>query len=816
MPTIPRLLISGAFLAASACAQSPPAATSATPPPETEIALTAAPDETTRTQSAATAKSTATVAPTPQPTQPPQARIEAGERALRNGNYQAAINGYLAALQSTAEVETAHAAAHLGLATSYLRSGAIWAAAETLEEFIAAHPDADNIADARFLLGSANLTLGNKKAAINRFNEYLEDSPGVIDSYVLELIGDAHRGLAEYSTAAEDYQAALLADRGGNINFLLLDRAESLQAAGDIDGAISLFDLVDHSTQYAATRARMDYERAQARAAAGDYTAASSYYAHAVNTYPDSYYAYLSLVELLSYGTPVAEFQRGLVDYYAEQYTPAALAFRRYLDANPTHDARVHYYMALSYRAQENIPAAKTHLLEIIQTHPGDPLRVEAALELAYTQWGWDENYSGAIATLLNAVKSAPGHSTAPEALFDAGRVAERDADLQLAATLWGRVADEYPQSHLAPRAAFLSGISLYRQGEYSDSIPRFVQAGSFSHVDIDEIAAALLWTGKAHAQNGNENLAAEAWEAASTTDPHGYYGLRARELAAGAAPFSPKPVVDFESAGAPEAQGEAEAWLATRLGVPEHNLGRLSQGLAADARWRRGSTLWRLGLFEDARDELDSLRNAYQDDALASYQLALAYRDLGYYYGSIWAGRHCMDALGLSNPFNAPKFITHLRYGLYYLDLIEPVSAGYDLDPLLVYALIRQESLFQGQVTSSAYAQGLMQVIPPTGEYIARQLRWPAYDSADLYRPYVNVAFGAFYLDEQRDIFDGNLYAALVAYNAGPGNTSIWQRLAGDDYDLLVEIIRLKQPQDYVRRIAEHYAVYRHLYAAN
>ena len=317
MPTIPRLLISGAFLAASACAQSPPAATSATPPPETEIALTAAPDETTRTQSAATAKSTATVAPTPQPTQPPQARIEAGERALRNGNYQAAINGYLAALQSTAEVETAHAAAHLGLATSYLRSGAIWAAAETLEEFIAAHPDADNIADARFLLGSANLTLGNKNAAINRFNEYLEDSPGVIDSYVLELIGDAHRGLAEYSTAAEDYQAALLADRGGNINFLLLDRAESLQAAGDIDGAISLFDLVDHNTQYAATRARMDYERAQARAAAGDYAATSTYYAHAVNTYPDSYYAYLSLVELLSYGTPVDEFQRGLVDYYA-------------------------------------------------------------------------------------------------------------------------------------------------------------------------------------------------------------------------------------------------------------------------------------------------------------------------------------------------------------------------------------------------------------------------------------------------------------------------------------------------------------------
>jgi soluble lytic murein transglycosylase len=472
--------------------------------------------------------------------------------------------------------------------------------------------------------------------------------------------------------------------------------------------------------------------------------------------------------------------------------------------------------MALSYRALDDIPAAEAHLLEIVRTHPDDPLWGEAAIELAYTQWGWSENYSGALAALLNVVEVDPSNRSAPEALFYAGRVAERSADLYLAATLWGRVADEYSSSNLAPRAAFLSGISLYRLGEFSNSISRFSQAGSFSNNDIDETTAALLWTGKAHSENGNENLAVEAWETASITDPGGYYGLRARELASGQLPFSPKPNIDFASSNSPAAQNEAEAWLAIQLGVPEHNLGTLSPQLEAEGRWLRGSTLWRLGLFEDARDELDSLRNSYQDDALASYQLALALRDLGYYYGSIWAGRHCMDALGLDNPFNAPEFITHLRYGTYYLDLIIPASAEYEIDPLLVYALIRQESLFQGQVTSSAYAHGLMQVIPPTGDYIARQLQWPDYHTTDLYLPYVNVAFGAFYLDEQRDIFDGNLYAALVAYNAGPGNTSIWQQLSGGDYDLLVEIIRLQQPQDYVRRIAEHYAVYRHLYATN
>lgn len=817
MHTIPRLLISGALFAASACSQSTPATTSATLPAETGSAPTAVPDETAHTQSTATARSTVvTTTPTPKPTQQPQAHIDAGARALRNGNFQAAVKAYSAALESTADDDVVHSDAHLGLASSYLRSDEIWAATETLEEFITNHHNAQPIADARFLLGYANLTLGNNDAAIQHFNAYLKENPGVIDSYVLELTGDAHRALAEYAAAADDYQAALLADRGGNINFLLLDKAESLQAIGDIDGAISLFDLVDHNTKYKNTHARMDYERAQAHTAGGDYASATKYYAHAVNTYPDSYYAYLSLVDLLSYGGDVDEFQRGLVDYHAKKHTPAVLAFRRYLTANPNHDARVHYYMALSYRALNDIPAAETHLLEIVRTHPGDPLWAEAALELAYTQWGWGENYSGAIATLLNVVEITPADSTAPQALFDAGRVAERSADLQLAATLWGRVADKYPSSNLAPRAAFLSGISLYRLGEYSDSISRFSQASSLSNDDIDETTAALLWTGKAHAENGDENLAVEAWETAGITDPHGYYGLRARELAAGQLPFSPKPNIDFASSRSPAAQREAEVWLAIRLGVPEHDLGKLSPRLEAEERWLRGSTLWRLGLFEDARDELDSLRNSYQGDALASYQLALALRDLGYYYGAIWAGRHCMDSLGLTNVFNAPEFITHLRYGTYYLDLIIPASAEYEIDPLLVYALIRQESLFQGQVTSSAYAHGLMQVIPPTGDYIAQQLHWPDYHSTDLYRPYVNVAFGAFYLAEQRDIFDGNLYAALVAYNAGPGNTSIWQQLSGGDYDLLVEIIRLQQPQNYVRRIAENYAVYRHLYAVN
>ena len=126
---------------------------------------------------------------------------------------------------------------------------------------------------------------------------------------------------------------------------------------------------------------------------------------------------------------------------------------------------------------------------------------------------------------------------------------------------------------------------------------------------------------------------------------------------------------------------------------------------------------------------------------------------------------------------------------------------------------MVRQESLFEGGVTSSAAAQGLMQIIPSTGEWVAHQLNWPDYQNSDLYRPYISLEFGAFYLDYQRQYFKGDMYAALAAYNAGPGNSEIWQSLSQNDPDLFVEIVRLEEPRLYIRRIYEFYEIYRGLY---
>jgi soluble lytic murein transglycosylase len=208
----------------------------------------------------------------------------------------------------------------------------------------------------------------------------------------------------------------------------------------------------------------------------------------------------------------------------------------------------------------------------------------------------------------------------------------------------------------------------------------------------------------------------------------------------------------------------------------------------------------------------LESLRRAHAQDALASYQLAVRFRDLGLYRSSILAAASAVRVAGAS-PATGPRFLGRLIYPIHYADLVVPEARKYNLDPLVMFALLRQESLFESFATSYAAAHGLMQVIPPTGAWIAEQLQWPNYDSQDLYQPYVSVAFGTYYLVVQRDYFDGDLFAAMAAYNAGPGRSATWRQQAGADQNLFVELITIDQPQDYIKRITEHYAVYRTLY---
>jgi soluble lytic murein transglycosylase len=106
------------------------------------------------------------------------------------------------------------------------------------------------------------------------------------------------------------------------------------------------------------------------------------------------------------------------------------------------------------------------------------------------------------------------------------------------------------------------------------------------------------------------------------------------------------------------------------------------------------------------------------------------------------------------------------------------------------------------------------MQIMPETGQSIVNEYGWPPeFNAEDLYRPNISIRLGTRHLMTNRAYFDGNLYPALAAYNAGVGSAIIWNDLAGGDPDLFVEIVRYEETRNYIRGIYENFFVYRSLY---
>jgi soluble lytic murein transglycosylase len=189
--------------------------------------------------------------------------------------------------------------------------------------------------------------------------------------------------------------------------------------------------------------------------------------------------------------------------------------------------------------------------------------------------------------------------------------------------------------------------------------------------------------------------------------------------------------------------------------------------------------------------------------------------RDKGLYGSAARGALRLADLWPKGGIDKAPVSLQRLAFPLAYADLLSDEAGARDLDPLLLAALIRQESLFEPVAESYAGARGLGQVMPATGKGIAKSLKMDDFVLADLYRPSVSVEFGAFYLDVQLDRFDDRILVALAAYNGGPGNTLYWLEAGGDDLDLFVEVIGASQSRIYLQRVYAQYLKYESLYRA-
>jgi len=159
----------------------------------------------------------------------------------------------------------------------------------------------------------------------------------------------------------------------------------------------------------------------------------------------------------------------------------------------------------------------------------------------------------------------------------------------------------------------------------------------------------------------------------------------------------------------------------------------------------------------------------------------------------------------------------TRRGYELAYPQLFEEhvleASEKYNLDPALIWAVIREESHFRHDAVSLAGAMGLMQIMPATGKDIASRLGMTITDN-DLLNPEISIKFGSFYISSMMNMFNADIDRAMAAYNGGPGNVRKWLEssfmTSDEDFPTAVTFL---ETQEYITKVRNSYHIYKWLY---
>ena len=292
----------------------------------------------------------------------------------------------------------------------------------------------------------------------------------------------------------------------------------------------------------------------------------------------------------------------------------------------------------------------------------------------------------------------------------------------------------------------------------------------------------ALYWLGESRIRGaGSDASARAAWQEAWEIDPLSQYGLMAGERIRA-------PILPAELAAGPEPQPLDREINAALLRLEAHRYLPI-----------RGSFSFELERIQTHLRTVEGGRYALGEAMVARgfpLQGVVLGRAIHREEGGVWNLR----LLRIVHPFP-------------FQEAIEAAAHEYGLDPFLVAGLIRQESLFQPRVRSSAGAVGLMQLMEPTAREMAQAARVP-FSTASLTDPAYNARLGSRYLAQMLARHPGRPEDALAAYNAGPGRLRQWQsRPEYRDPAIFREHIPFRETRNYVKVVQQYARIYKALY---
>ena len=466
------------------------------------------------------------------------------------------------------------------------------------------------------------------------------------------------------------------------------------------------------------------------------------------------------------------------------EYGEAELLYKRLLSNNsePTLRRRIlpkltDLYLSLRKR-NEAIPL----LEQIARDYPKSPEAPKALFQIGQILWNRHDN-AQALNYFRQVMERYPTSPYIERSRYAAADIYESFGRKQEAIGLYTGIVKNFPNSQVHDDAASRLAWLYYREREWSRAYATF-QSLAANTKDSGFRATGLYWQGRSAEKLGDAETAIRIYRQIVDGAEESYYqALALNSLARmGIAVEEPKITVLARA-------DESDPPMSVEI---TYHLSR--------ARELAAISLHRLAVVEIS-----------EVDRLSKKQPRLRPLLMQEYFNNQAYGR----SLAVANQLPSSQSERNLyRFPLAYWEMIQQKAQERELDPYLILALIRQESLFDPQARSPATALGLMQLLPSTASRLAKQIGISPPSNEQLFHPEINLALGTQYLRDLLQHYSNDWFKAIAAYNAGEAAVDRWEKeILTDDAEEFVERIPYLETRGYVKLVLRNHRIYKRLY---
>lgn len=431
----------------------------------------------------------------------------------------------------------------------------------------------------------------------------------------------------------------------------------------------------------------------------------------------------------------------------------------------------------------------------------------------------WARHLAGKAAERLSFETEAADHYRAqmdkhPEhRLADDGgyyvvrHLVDDEDDLEAARALVGELVQRFPAGDMMPDTVFFVAQQYMLAGEWKAAGEVLALDDGLEPQDFDHRSAGrtLYWRARIADETGDRKAAVEGYRAALSTWPLSWYAIlaysRLREMDRKRADRWAREALSTVEPGPSLPAGTVEEW---RLDVPHDALGPA---------WERARLLARMGLADEARAAF--AESGLDDRPDGQWLEAWVLDRAGAYNFSHDILRRKLSFFRRFAPHGTLRKHWRLAFPDPFERLVKAAAKDAGIDHHFVWGVIREESGFNARVESFANAVGLMQLILPTAQRMAKKSEGRI-TRARLTDPDLNVKLGARYLAHVGDSNRAVMPLWPAGYNAGGGALKRWLKARGHlPLDLFVETIPFNEARGYTKRVVSSWATFRFLYGA-